>query len=165
MVKEFNNLEEIEKYYDKNINTYLFKEDEVFIDTVVFNFDLNVKANIMASNIKAFDINAYDIDADDIIASDIKAADIKVKDIDACNINVSDIDANDIKAYDINADNIYANDIDAYDINSNNINAKDINYWAVCFAYNDIKCKSITGSRENSKHFVLDGKLEVTEND
>ena len=40
-----------------------------------------------------------------------------------------------------------------------NITAEDISYNAVCFAYNDIECKSITGRRENHKHFVLDGKI------
>ena len=30
MKKEFNNLEEIQQYYDKNINTYLFKENNKY---------------------------------------------------------------------------------------------------------------------------------------
>ena len=29
----------------------------------------------------------------------------------------------------------------------------------------NIKCKSVKGKRENAKHFVLDGKLELIEND
>ena len=111
MVKEFNNLEEIQKYYDENTNTYIFKENDEYIDLVVFNFDLDVKANI----------NALDIYA--------------------CNIDANNIDANDINALDIKAN--------------------DITYCAVCFAYNNIKCKSIKGRRINAKHFVLGGKLEV----
>lgn len=99
MIKEFNNLEEIQKYYYGNTNTYAFKEDGLYID-VVFNFDLDVKANIKAR---------------DIIAR--------------------------------------------------NINAKDIIYWAVCSAYYNITCNSIKGIRHNSKHFVLDGKLEIEENE
>ena len=43
------------------------------------------------------------------------------------------------------------------------INAQDINYYAMCFAYNNIKCKSIKGKIEDAKHFVLDGTLEVIE--
>ena len=39
------------------------------------------------------------------------------------------------------------------------------NYYAVCVAYNNIECKSIKGRRKNSKHFVLDGKLEVKEDE
>ena len=50
-------------------------------------------------------------------------------------------------------------DINARNIIAGNINAGDINYYAVAFAYKNIKCKSIKGSRENSKHFVLDGKI------
>lgn len=116
MVKEFNSLEEIEKYYDEKANTYIFKEDDEYIDLVIFNFDLDIKANI-----------------------------------DACDINARDINAININAYDITAD-----DINAYDIKANNII-----YFAVCFAYENIKCKSIKGRRENAEHFVLDGKIEI----
>ena len=104
IIKVFNNLEEIEKYYDEKSNTYIFKENGWFIDLVVFNFYLNVKANITAGNIDAFDIKARDIHAWDVYAS--------------------------------------------------NINARNINYHAVCFAYKNIKCKSIKGRRKNAKHFV-----------
>ena len=105
MIREFNSLEEIEEYYDADINTYVFKENGEYIDLVIFNFDLNVDANINACDILARDINAWNIDA--------------------C----------------------------------------DISYWAVCFAYNSIKCKLITSKRKNHKHFVLDGKLEVEEDE
>ena len=129
MTKEFNSLEEIEKYYDEKSNTYIFKENGWYIDLVVFNFDLNIQANIDAKNINAFDIKA-------------------------CNIKACNIDACDIKAM----------NIEAWDINAWNIEVQDISYYAVCFAYKNIKCKSIKGRRDNAKHFVLDGMLEV-END
>ena len=130
MVKEFNSLEEIEKYYDEKANTYIFKEDDEYIDLVIFNFDLDIKANIDACDINARDINAWNIESCDI---------------NAININAYDIIADDINAYDIKANNII--------------------YFAVCFAYENIKCKSIKGRRENAEHFVLDGKLEVKNNE
>ncbi len=126
MIKEFNNLEEIQKYYNKETNTYVFIEDNRYIDLVVFNFDLDIKA------------------------------DIEAKDIKACIINSKDINALDINAICINAEDINASNINAY-----NIYANDISYCAVCFAYNNIKCKSIKGRRKNAKHFVLDGTLDV----
>ena len=126
MTKEFYSLDEIQKYYDKKSNTFIFKEDGKYIDLVVFNFDLNIQANIDAKNIDAYNIDALNIDACNIDASDIKAM-----------------------------------NIEAWDINAWNIEAQDISYYAVCFAYNNIKCKSIKGRRNNAKHFVLDGKLEV----
>ena len=143
MIKEFNSLEEIQKYYDEKSNTYVFKEADEYIDLVVFNFDLDVRADIWTL---------------DIIARNIKAKDIDAGDIEVCNIN-----ANNIIAYNINALDIRANNIIARNIDANNINAKDINYYAVCFAYNNIKCNSIKGRRKNAKHFVLDGELEVLE--
>lgn len=126
MVKEFNSLEEIKKYYNKETNTYVFKEDSKYIDLVIFNFDLDIKANIDACDINARDINAWNIESCDI---------------NAININAYDITADDINAYDIKANNII--------------------YFAVCFAYKNIKCKSIKGRRENAEHFVLDGKIEI----
>lgn len=123
MTKVFNNLEEIQKYYDEKTNTYVFKEDDKYIDLVIFNFNLEIN-----SNIEAFDINAHDISAFDIKADNIKAC------------------------------NIYSNEISAFDIN-----ARNITYRAVCFAYKNIKCKSIKGRRWNHKHFVLDGVLDVEE--
>ena len=126
IVKEINNLDEMKKYYDENTNTYIFKEDGEYIDLVIFNFDLDIKANIDACDINARDINAWNIESCDI---------------NAININAYDIIADDINAYDIKANNII--------------------YFAVCFAYESIKCKSIKGRRENAEHFVLDGKIEI----
>ena len=131
MSKEFYSIEEIEKYYDEVTNTYVFEENGEYIDLVVLNFDLNIEADIDAKHIKAWNIDAWNIDA-------------------------WNIDAWDITAYDINAWDITAYDINAWDINTHNIS-----YYAVCYAYNNIKCKSIKGRRKNAKHFVLDGKLEV----
>ena len=66
MIKEFNSIDEIQKYYDKKTNTYNFKENGKYIDLVIFYFDLNIP-----SNIKAFDINAQDIRACNINACNI----------------------------------------------------------------------------------------------
>ena len=57
--------------------------------------------------------------------------------------------------------NINARNIDAGDINAGDINARNIIYYAVCFAYNNFKCKSIKGRRDNCKHFVLDGEIII----
>ena len=143
MVKQFDSLKEIQKYYDKNTNTYVFVKNKEYIEVVVFDFDLNVEANIDAYDIEALDINAWNINACNINANNIKARNINAIDIDACNIN--------------------AGNISACNIEAGNISANDISYHAVCFAYDNIKCKSIKGRRKNSKHFVLDGKLEVEE--
>ena len=150
MIKEFNSLEEIQKYYDEETNTYIFKEDGEYFDTVEFNFNLNVDANIEVYN---------------IIACDIFVRDINARNIHANNINANHIKAHNIYALGIKVKDIIANDIAAGDINAWNIEACDISYWAVCFAYNSIKCKSITSKRENHKHFVLDGKLKVKEDE
>ena len=109
-IRQFNSLEEIQKYYDKDKNAYIFKEDGKYIDLVVFDFDLRIKA--------------------DIYARDIKAINIKVENI----------------------------------LKSTTINARFIRYHAICLAYSNIKCQSIKGRRDNAKHFVLDGEIEMLEN-
>ena len=76
-------------------------------------------------------------------------------------INAKDINARNINARDINAWNIYARDIKAWDINARDIKAQHIIYYAVCFAYTNITCKSIAGIRGNAKHFCLDGKITI----
>ena len=156
MTKEFNSLDEIQKYYIKEINTYVFKEDDEYIDLVVFNFNLDVKANIEVCNINARDVSVWNIDAYNINACDINACNISAFNIKVGSIHAMNIEARCINAWDINANNICADDINAYDIKAN-----DITYWAVCFAYKNIKCRSIKGIRDNAKHFVLDGTLEV----
>ena len=143
MIKEFESLEEIQKYYDKETNTYVFEENGYYIDLVVFNFNLSIDANI-----EAFDIKAHDITANDINVNDIKVWNIKAKNIIAY----------DIKAHDIIANNVYAHDINVWDIT-----AKDISYFSVCFARGNIKCRSIKSNYPNAKHFVLNGELEVEE--
>ena len=135
MIKKFNNLKEIQKYYDEKTSTYVFKENDNYIDLIMFNFDLNIDAHIDASDINARDIKVWNIEA-----------------------------------LDINARNIHANNIDANNINANNINAwnidaNNINYYEACFAYKNIKCKSIKRIRENANRFMLDENIKSNEND
>lgn len=91
MTREFNNIEEIQKYYNKKTNTYIFKENGEYIEFVIFHFDLDVDANIDAFTIIGRDITALNIEA-----SDITACDIKVKDIHADNISADNIKATNI---------------------------------------------------------------------
>ena len=112
----------------------VFDEDLVVRGNIICEggkFDLTVKGNI-----NCFDINSHNIDCHDI---------------NCCNIDCLNIDCHDINCYNINC----------HDINCFDIDCAGINYYAVCFAYNNIKCKSIKGRRKNSKHFVLDGKIEI----
>lgn len=157
MTKEFYSLDEIQKYYDEKTNTYVFKEDGVYIPLVIFNFRLNINANIDACNIKAWGIKANNIDVHNIDCYDTVA-----KNINADNINAYDIEADDIETNeDIKAWNIYAKNIKAQNIYADNIYAHDISYWALCFATQNIECHSIKGRRDNHKYFALDGYIYI----
>jgi len=125
--------------------------DEMIVDGVLridgdvrFAVSVVVKAHIIVSG----DITAWNITARAITARDISANDISAGDITAWNITARDISANDILARNITA---------------GNITARDISFFAVAVAYKKFKCKSITGQRENSKFFCLDGDVEIKE--
>ena len=143
MIEIFNNLEEIQKYYDKETNTYIFKENDIFIDTIIFNFTLEVNANIRGGNIRAWDIKAFDIRATNISCLNIMAIDIDARNIDCINLTAKDIialniDALNITARNINVDNIFAKNIDA---------RGEIDCYDTCVASEYIKCKSIIGGQ------------------
>ena len=78
-----------------------------------------------------------------------------------CEEGIWNIKARDIDAWNIKARNIDAWDIKARNIEAENIEAEDISYYAVCYARKSFVCKSIEGKRKNSKHFCLDGELEI----
>ena len=138
--KVFNNNEEL---------LALVKENEAgkYIDfegvSIVcrFNIDLENISILNALNINAWNINALDINAG--------------------NITAENIDAWNIDAWNINARNIDARNIDAGNIDARNIDAGDILYYAVCFAYQNIKCVSIKANRRNARHFCLDGEIII----
>lgn len=88
-----NNQEEMEPYYNEEINTYEFIENNRLID-IKIDFDLNISSNIKAGNIEACNIEAGNINS-----WDIKACDINAGDIQACNINAWNINANKISFY------------------------------------------------------------------
>ena len=83
-----NKMEEMQKYYDANSDTY------VFDDHVTFKCDISV-----ASHIHALDIEANDIKALEIHARNIKAMDIIANLIDALNVQAWDINAYNIIAH------------------------------------------------------------------
>jgi hypothetical protein len=68
-----------------------------------------------------------------------------------CNIHAWNIEAYNIKAYNIKAYNIHAWNIDAH----------NIKYYAFCITYQSLKCKSFSGTRENSIHKCLDQEIEI----
>ena len=143
-IKTFDNLEEIQKYYDKKRKTYIFEEDGNYIGLVIFRFDLKVGANIRALNIIGKDIEVLNIKALDIRAGDINALDIVAGNINAVNIRARDIDA-----FDIDAIDVIARDMDVDNISVRKIDVRDINGCIICNATENIKCKSIQRGRKD----------------
>ena len=167
-IKVFNNVEEMQPYFDKEINTYDFSD----IDCIVFSCDLNIEANIIAKEIKADNIKVLDITALEIHAKDITASNIYLKEniysrnirtnklyggntITACEIYANYIEgevrifANYIKARTIDVISVVVNgDIIANKVNVNiDIKASKIICQRINASYIDVK--SIEG------HYII----------
>ena len=159
-LKVFNNVEEMQPYFDKEINTYDFSD----IDLIVFSCDLNIEANIIAKEIKGDNIKLLDITALEIHAKDITASNVYLKaniysrdirtnklyggnTITACEIYANYIEgearifANYIKARTIDAISVTING----DIRANKVDVNDIR--AI-----DIKASRIICQRINANH-------------
>jgi hypothetical protein len=119
----FYNKKEIDKYYIKSVNSYIFVEDKKAID-IKLNFNLDTDAHIYAGNIYAYNI--------------------KAKDITCVNLSAIDIDAFDIKV---------TEDIIANNINADIISAEHIVYTKKCVAYLRIKCKSKKQKKKKKRRF------------
>ena len=175
-MKVYNTLEEVNEDIVDNVLTIqgdvTFTMPLLKIDASILVKAGNIKAwninagsidawNIDAGSIDAWNIKAWDINAGDINAGDINAGSINAGNIKAGDINAGDINAGDINAGSINAGNIKAGNIKAGNINAGDINAGDISFYAVCWSYFSLKCKSIVGRREKSKYFCLDKEVEI----
>ena len=130
-----------------NNKKYEIADDLILEKDTVYDCDLKVSGNILGK-----DGNKYSL----TVKGNISARNISARNITAGNISAWNITAGDITAW-----GITAGDITAWDITAWGITADDISYYAVCWAYYNIKCKSIVGRREHARHFVLDGKVTV----
>jgi len=105
--------------------------------------DLKVKGNILGKGGERFNL-------------------IVKGNLDCWNLNCWNLNCCDLDCYDLDCMNLNCCDLDCGDLNCMNLDCKEnVSYYAVCFAYNNIKCKSIEGRRDNSKHFVLDGEIII----
>lgn len=153
---QFNNLEEMQKYFNEETQTYEFLEHGVRMD-IEITFDLAVYGDIKAGNIAGWDISARNIsalhiNAWHITADNIDSGDIRARDIDVLNITSGDIKVD---------GGIIAWDIEATNIEASYIEARYINFYAVCFAYEHIICKSITGRHAKSRYFAINGDVSI----
>lgn len=131
--------------------------------------DLEISTNIIVKDIRAeniFGCNLFTIHAQDITARSFDGGggniEARTLEVYAGRINANKLNiSGNIKAWDIEANIIKVNNIKANDIKANIINAYDIDYFAVCLAYESLRCHSIKGRRENSMHFCLDSEVII----
>ena len=94
------------------------------------------------------------------LEADIKDGLLKVDDdvkIE-CNININAS----IICWNLDCMNLNCGNLDCRDLNCMDLDCRNLSYYAVAFAYESFKCKSIEGRRNNSKHFCLDSEVKIT---
>ena len=155
-MKTYNTIEEVEKDIVDNVLTI---HGDVHFTMPLLK--LNASIVVKAWNIEAGNIEAWNIEAGNIEALNIEAGNIEAWNIEALNIKAGNIEAWNIEALNIKAGNIEAWNIKAGNIEALNIEAWDISFYAVCWSYSSLKCKSIAGRRDNSKYFCLDNEVEI----
>lgn len=129
MERDFFNLDEIQKYYVKDANAYVFKEEDNFID-VYLHFDLDVEANIEVWNLSSvYDITCLNLKANDVLVNSLKA-----NTIDANNIEAINVETDNIELWNLKADNVIAKDIKAWEISVNSLKVDAIQYNLICDA-------------------------------
>ena len=104
------------------------------------------------------------------VESDIKDGLLRVNDnvkIE-CNISINasiicwNLDCMNLNCGNLNCGNLNCWDLDCGNLNCRDLNCWDLRYYAVAFAYESFKCKSVVGRRDNSKHFCLDSEVKIT---
>ena len=159
-MKEFTNLRQLKKYFNKEDNAYYFYEKNGTCFDVMFNFDVDVGDScIEARNI----INSCDIKASIIRCGYIDACDINTDTLLADDVNVCSIKANHIEAYNMIAHDIKASYINVNIAIVNNIKAARIDYSDACIARGDIRYEVVENCRKQGKGIMhaLDGKCIV----
>ena len=115
---------------------WIMEKDEII------NEDLKVEGNILGKNGEIFNLQ-------------VKG------NLDCWNLNCCNLNCWDLKCYNLDCRNLNCCNLDCCDLDCYDLDCWDLNFFAVCFAYDNIKCKSIKGRRENSRYFVLDGKIII----
>lgn len=122
--------------------TKIIEGDWIMEKDEVIKEDLIVKGNISGK--------------DGIIYNLIVKGSLDCRNLDCRNLNCRNLNCMDLTCWDLNCRDLTCRDLKCW-----YLNCRDLNFYAVAFAYNNIKCKSIKGRRTKSKYFVLDGEIEI----
>jgi len=100
---------------------------------------------IVEGNIFGKDGEKYNL----IIRGDLNCYDLDCRNLNCLNLN----------CLNLNCLNLNCSNLDCWNLDCLDLNCLDLNFWAVAFAYKNIKAKSIKSYRDNSRCFVLGGSI------
>ena len=112
------------------------------------NDDIKIECNI--------NINAS------IMCRDLDCGYLYCQNLDCWDLDCMDLNCGDLNCMDLNCMDLDCKDLNCMDLNCRDLHCGDLSYYAVAFAYESFKCKSIEGRRNNSKHFCLDSEVIIT---
>jgi hypothetical protein len=132
------------------------EKDEIIED------DLTVDGSIIGKDGKRFSLVVNgDLKCHNLDCRDLDCHNLNCWDLDCHNLNCYDLNCWDLNCWDLNCCNLNCWDLDCHDLNCHDLDCLDLSFYAVCFAYKNIVCQSISSRRENSRYFVLDGKIFI----
>jgi len=127
--------------------------DLIMKEDLTFHEDLRVEGNIFGKDGERFDLN---------VKGNLNCGNLNCGNLYCWDLECRNLDCGDLNCLNLDCWNVSCRNLDCWNLNCGNLSCRNCSYHAVAFAYNNIRCKSITGRRENCKEpFVLDGKIEI----
>jgi len=82
--------------------------------------------------------------------------------LDCMNLNCGNLNCWNLNCWNLDCRDLNCRNLDCRDLNCMDLHCRNLSYYAVAFAYESFKCKSVVGRRNNSKHFCLDSEVIIT---
>jgi len=128
---------------ESDIKDGLLKVD----DDVKIECNININASIICWNLDCMNLNCGNLDC---------------RDLNCGNLNCGDLNCGNLNCWNLDCRDLNCRNLDCRDLNCMDLDCRNLSYYAVAFAYESFKCKSIEGRRNNSKHFCLDSEVKIT---
>ena len=157
------NSKELAKLVDENKDLIL-KDQDVRIEYQVTENeirDVYCQNLFLMNNDGKFDFNGGDFNGRDFNGRDFNGKNFNGRDFNGRDFNSWNSNGWNFDGWDFNGRDFNGWDFNGKNFNGRNFNGENISYYGWFIVYEDIRCKSIIGRRENCFHKCLDGRLII----
>jgi len=118
--------------------------------------------DLTCGDLTCWDLTCRNLDCWDIDCLNITCWDIKCENLNCGDIKCGDLTCGDLKCWNLTCRDLTCRDINCLNLTCLNLKCRDLSYFALCFAYQSIKCTSYKARREvHQKPICLDGELTI----